>query len=258
MPVHDWSKVDAGIFHAFHHDWITELSRTLNGGVLPKDYYALPEQFAGRFGPDVLTLRRPDVDVPDPLDFPGGVALAESPPQVSVRMTSDSGRYAAKAKSVVVRHVSGHQVVALLEIVSPGNKSSRNALQSFVRKAHEAIASGVHLLIIDLIPPGPRDPEGIHGAIWEDVDDEVFELPGNKPLTCVSYLSSIAPEAFVEPIGYDQPLPEMPLFLTPETYVSIGLEATYEAAWKSMPHYWRGILTSDVRVGRASDFDEAD
>ena len=26
MPIHDWSHVDAGIFHAFHHDWITDIS----------------------------------------------------------------------------------------------------------------------------------------------------------------------------------------------------------------------------------------
>ena len=29
MPVHDWTRVDAGIFHAFHHDWITDVRRVL-------------------------------------------------------------------------------------------------------------------------------------------------------------------------------------------------------------------------------------
>lgn len=43
MAIHDWPRVDAGIFHAFHQNWITEISRTLNNGVLPADYYALPE-----------------------------------------------------------------------------------------------------------------------------------------------------------------------------------------------------------------------
>src|SRR6266851_2379946 len=57
MPVHDWTRVDAGIFHAFHHGWIEELARALNRGVLPSDYYALPEQHAAGFGPDVLTLQ---------------------------------------------------------------------------------------------------------------------------------------------------------------------------------------------------------
>jgi hypothetical protein len=47
MPVHDWTRVDAGIFHAFHHDWITEIGGALNGGLLPAGYYALPEQVAG-------------------------------------------------------------------------------------------------------------------------------------------------------------------------------------------------------------------
>jgi hypothetical protein len=44
MPAQDWTKVDAGIFHAFHHEWITEIGRALNRGILPPDYYALPEQ----------------------------------------------------------------------------------------------------------------------------------------------------------------------------------------------------------------------
>jgi hypothetical protein len=35
MPVHDWSQMDAGTFHAFHTAWITHLSETLNGGLLP-------------------------------------------------------------------------------------------------------------------------------------------------------------------------------------------------------------------------------
>jgi hypothetical protein len=57
VPIHDWTRVDAGIFHAFHDDWITELARALNRGLLPADYYALPEQHAAGFGPDVLTLQ---------------------------------------------------------------------------------------------------------------------------------------------------------------------------------------------------------
>src|SRR5438128_7286812 len=59
VPIHDWTRVDAGIFHAFHHDWITEIARALNRGLLPPGYYALPEQIAGGREPDVLTLKGP-------------------------------------------------------------------------------------------------------------------------------------------------------------------------------------------------------
>src|SRR5262249_54936277 len=57
MPVHDWTRVEAGIFHHFHHRWITAITDALNAGLLPNEYYALAEQQAAGFGPDVLTLQ---------------------------------------------------------------------------------------------------------------------------------------------------------------------------------------------------------
>ena len=57
MPMHDWTRVDAGIYHHFLHEWISEINRALNRGLLPPDYYAMAEQVAAGFGPDVLTLQ---------------------------------------------------------------------------------------------------------------------------------------------------------------------------------------------------------
>src|SRR5258708_5957820 len=56
MPVHDWTRVDAGIFHAFHLNWLGRLQDALNDGILPAGHYALAEQHAGRMLPDLLTL----------------------------------------------------------------------------------------------------------------------------------------------------------------------------------------------------------
>jgi hypothetical protein len=246
MPIHDWTRVDAGIFHAFHHDWITEISRALNRGLLPADYYALPEQFAGGIGLDVLTLRRPRSTGTAPTAEPpdGSVALAVAPPRVRIRMRSEANRYAAKAKSVTIRHVSNHQVVAIVEIVSPGNKNNQNGLNAFVRKAREALAAGIHLLLVDLFPPSSRDPQGIHQAVWGEDCGEDYALPEDKPLTCVAYIGGTSAEAFVELVAVGDALPEMPLFLTPDVYVSVPLEATYQSAWKDMPAYWRDVLAT--------------
>jgi hypothetical protein len=245
MPIHDWTTVDAGIFHAFHHDWITEISRALNQGVLPADYYALPEQFAGGLGPDVLTLRMPVAAPPEGIG--GGIALAVAPPRVRIRMQPQSNRQAARAKAVVIRHVSQHQVVAMLEIVSPGNKNSQNGLNAFVTKAREALAAGIHLLLIDLFPPSVRDPQGIHRAIWADDCGPDYSLPDDKPLACVSYVGGASSEAFVEPLARGDTLPDMPLFLTPDVYVATPLEATYQAAWEGLPGYWREVLSVSRR-----------
>src|SRR5436189_6336935 len=56
MPMHDWTRVEPGIFHAFHHFWISAVSDVLNRITLPPDYYALPAQIATGFDPDVSPL----------------------------------------------------------------------------------------------------------------------------------------------------------------------------------------------------------
>jgi len=35
MPIHDWTRVDAEIFHHFHHDWITAISRMKTAYIEP-------------------------------------------------------------------------------------------------------------------------------------------------------------------------------------------------------------------------------
>lgn len=44
MPMHDWTKADAGLFHHFHQGWCWEIGRELNRGQLPDGYTALVEQ----------------------------------------------------------------------------------------------------------------------------------------------------------------------------------------------------------------------
>ena len=44
MPIHDWTRVDAGLFHDFHQSWAVALRNSLNAGTLPSDYFALVEQ----------------------------------------------------------------------------------------------------------------------------------------------------------------------------------------------------------------------
>src|SRR5205823_3232838 len=120
-----------------HHAWIEEIARTLNRGLLPSPYYALAEQIAGGRGPDVLTLQGPTRGEPPEGNPPGAVALAAAPPRVHFRARVEIDAYARKAKAVVIRHTSGHPVIAVIEIVSPGNKNSRHGVRAFVEKAAE-------------------------------------------------------------------------------------------------------------------------
>ncbi len=84
---------------------------------------------------------------------------------------------------------------------------------------------------------------GIHRAIWADRED-AFVFAADRPLTCVSYLAGECPEAFVEPTATAQPLPEMPLFLTADLFVTVPLEAVYQQAWEALPDYWCQVVSA--------------
>jgi hypothetical protein len=243
MPMHDWSRVPAGIFHAFHHDWITEMARALNNGLLPEDYYALPEQQAAGFGPDVLALQSPSANEGEAAASSGDTAtMVRTPPKTQFRAETDGEFYRRKKSSIVVRHVSGDRIVAMLEVVSPGNKASRHALRAFVDKACELLEHRIHLLIVDPFLPGPRDPNGIHAAIWAEVKDEPFLLPEDKPLTIVSYECGLTTRAYIEARAVGDLLPDMSLFLEPEGHIRVPLESTYQSAFAGMPRRWRTVL----------------
>jgi hypothetical protein len=132
--------------------------------------------------------------------------------------------------------------VAMVEIVSPGNKSSRGSFKAFLNKACELLEKRIHLLIVDPFPPGPRDPSGVHAAIWEEVEDASFQLPPDKPLTLVAYECELVTRAFIEPIAVGDLLPEMPLFLELNGCVKVPLEATYQTAYSVMPRRWQRVL----------------
>lgn len=236
MPIHDWTRVEAGDFHDFHQCWVVEIRNALNRGLLPPEFMAMSEQVTGRPIPDVVTLqtRRPKGGV-------GGVAVKESPPTARVIQKHEQIDYARRADRIVIRHGRG-RVVAIIEILSPGNKSSRHAIDTFVEKAAEILNQGVHLLIVDLFPPTPRDPQGIHKAIWDQFGDEPFDFLADKPLTVVSYLGGDSPTAYVESLGIGDVLPSLPIFLTEDYYVPAPLESTYQEAWDVYPAMLKELL----------------
>ena len=201
MSVHDWSRVDQGIFHDFHQSWTIELRNALNRETLPK----------------------------------GSVALIEF---------DQSNQYASKANRISIQHPLG-RVVAVVEIVSPGNKSSVHAVRTFVEKARELLMDGINLLVVDLFPPTVRDPQGIHKEIWDQISEEPFALPSDKPLTIAAYSAGEPKQAYVEPICVGDPLPPLPIFLSESTYIPAPLEASYQTTWDKCPQPVRELVLGE-------------
>ena len=244
MPIHDWTRVYEGLFHDFHKSWSIRIKNALNADKLPQGLSALVERSTPKKEPEV------------PAILLGGTLLLEPPKAHIVRkFTKES--YAGKANRIVIKHKIG-RTVAVIEIVSPGNKSGKHAFQEFLEKSVAFIREGIHLLVIDLFPPTKRDPFGVHRAIWEDFEeeDDEFVFPAGKNLILASYNASRSKEAYVEPVAVGDSLPDMPLFLFEGYHVSVPLESTYQTTWDVMPTDMQDYVVTGVLPSIADDSDD--
>lgn len=253
MPLHDWTRVSAGTFHDFHQAWIIELRNILNGGLLPESFYAQAEQSAGGVRPDILTLQERDDGesaswTPQETSEPGGaaVAVAEHPPDVALTEEAEERVYARTQDHLTIRHLSDDRLIALVEVISIGNKRSRLEIDRLFGKMDAALEQGVHLLILDLHPPGPNDPRGLHAAFWESAFGESEHELESPRGTLAAYRADpvVIATAYVQPIEVGHTLPPMALFLTPGWYVNVPLEETYLRGYAGVPRQYRRVLES--------------
>ena len=242
MPIHNWTRVPAGLFHDFHQSWSIRIKDALNAGRLPRGVAALVEQRAGPREADVLAIERRTKPRPSELD--GGVAVRERPVTRIVRRTTKE-IHADRANRIVVKHHLG-RIVAVIEILSPGNKDSRAALRDFVEKTIDLLREGIHVLIVDLFPPTPRDPFGIHKVIWDEIVEEDFTFPPGKDRILASYETGGVRAAYVEPVAVGDVMPDMPLFLSNYLHVMVPLEPTYQATWDASPEEMRVAVETGV------------
>lgn len=246
MPIHDWSRVDTNLYHHFHQCWTIAICDELNSGVLPGGFSAFVEQYGVGLIHDLLVLRpRHSGEIPSapaartmPLEFPKWTGF-------SFESRRDS--LARRANRIAIRHRL-RKAVLVIQIVSPGNKDRKLALEHFVGTAHGFLVAGLNVLVVDPFPPTRLDPGGIHKAIWDEVEGAVpFQVPVDRPLTLASYVgcnikAGYSIRAYVETLGVGQPLPDMPAYLDADTYVPVPLESAYQTAWERCPSDMRYLV----------------
>jgi hypothetical protein len=232
MPLHDWTRATPGMFPDFHSSWLTDLKRTLNRGLLPPGFYAMAEQRASLYGPDVLTFATGPR--PQPATHAGnGVALAE--PRTARKVVSHA--IPTTGRALTVRHAAGKRVVAVIEVVSPANKDRPEHVGDFAGKVATLVGNGVHVAVIDILPPGKHDPAGIPAAIWEGLDTEPEPVgpPPGRPMTFSGFRADVKPIAYLDYAGIGDELPGVPLYLEGDLFVTIPLEQTYLTNYNELP-----------------------
>lgn len=243
MPMHDWRRVTPNVYHMLHGAWLITIARALNNGFLPAGYYAMSEQVTRQATPDIVALRPPGT----PVAVPAVHRAAATAPAVGLLDRAEHLAPKRPRRRLAVRHNSTHQVVAVIELVSRGDKADRRDFQAFVGKAANVLHAGVHLLVVDPFPPTRRDPNGIHPAVWAAVTRPrkyrpPYQPPADHPLTAASYRAGGEMVAAVEAFAVGGPVPAMPLWLAEDLWVAVPLDDTYSQAFADVPAVWRDAL----------------
>src|SRR5438270_1039597 len=99
MPIHDWTRVPAGLFHDFHQSWSIRIKDALNAGRLPKGLSALVEQRSGPREADVLTVeRRTPGSRADGAE--GGTVVTRERPATTIVRRTTKAIYAGRANRI--------------------------------------------------------------------------------------------------------------------------------------------------------------
>jgi hypothetical protein len=214
MNLHDWSGVPS-VFWSFRGSWLVHLSEALNNGALSAAHYAMTWDYVN----DLKTGRY----VRDP--HPG-----------SDRSFTEH----RLCRTVEVLSASDHRTVAQIEILTPQMKRSAAGVAEFTRKVCESVDAGVHVVVIDVLPPTRRDRGGIHAAVMKALGEAQVTRRGGRAFASYRAGPRLAVQA--EQIAVGDRVPNLPLFLTPDESVELPLAATYAAAYRGVPGCWKEAI----------------
>jgi hypothetical protein len=217
MPIHDWSCVDAGVFHHFHKMWPVELTGVLNRRVLASPYYSLIQPCDARVESD------------------------EAP-------CNEELHYVYRRDRIAVKSANDLRDVARIEVISQRNKSVADATTAIADSIATAVMDGTHVLMIDFSVPGTESADSLRDHVARALGRPQSKLAGSGALTVTFYLGyqSAAPVTQTYDIG--QQLNACGLCLSGDDQVLLPLEDTYKSAFLSVPRIFRDVIEGYART----------
>jgi len=150
--------IKSWIWGSFHGNVIVAIGDEMNRR-LPRRFIASTDLYFWRVDSlECLLIGEPDVFVSDkaPAPAPSGPATAT----VTAPIITMLPGIVRKQRYVKIIDPEQRRVVAVIEILSPTNKTSGEDGQAYRMKREEYIASGISLVEIDLLRSGHRPPLG--------------------------------------------------------------------------------------------------
>jgi hypothetical protein len=226
---------------SFHGRWATAIADDLNRR-LPKRFLAEAPFNLGPFASaDVAEVDQARVGGNGPADglaLPGsggGVGVAAepvlyTPPETDLSMPAQF----PEDILVEVRDLQhARQVLAVIELVSPGNKDDTDARESFAGKCLSYLAKGMGLVVIDIVSDRLANLHNV--LIRHAAKDAKLLMAGEPPLYVAAYRpvhreKKDVIDLWTWPLVIGSALPSVPLALKGYGCVRLDLEATYSEA----------------------------
>ncbi len=134
---------------------------------------------------------------------------------------------------LIYRQYGGRQLVAAIELISPGNKDDVAARVAFSTKVASYLHEGISVLIVDVVTDRHAN---LHNEIAQLMNMPAEMLMSSRPpLYACAYrpvLRNDTPQIDVWCSGFNvgDSLPTMPLRLIADYFVPVNLESTYSDA----------------------------
>jgi hypothetical protein len=205
----------------------------LNTVVLPAGYRAEQEVFGGpRVTIDLGAIEKANANGSTATGV-GGVAVAAQPSAPPAVLTGEVSFADADLFEVKVLDENG-RIAAAIELVSRSNKDRPDSRRDFAIKCASYLQAGLSVVFIDIVTNRRAD---LHSELVHLLDlPDSLHWSSRGGTAAVSYRVVGSPqgtrlEAWPEELAVGSPLPTLPLWLDADVFVSLELEATYEAAW---------------------------
>jgi len=217
-------------WEGFHSSWPVTMVRHLNRDLLPPGYHAEPRVRLGTLAEvDVGTREPRSASIPDEPDDPHGGVAVYSPPTPALTFETDLSQEDLFEVQLFDDEL-GENLVAAIELISPGNKDRPQCRHEFVVKCASMLKAHVSLVLIDIVT-------NQHANLFKELMEYLEIRNPVNPLQGHLYCCSLLPrgsnghakvDVWPEVLQVGTVLPRLPLWLHDELAIPLDLESTYE------------------------------
>lgn len=233
MPLRDHFRSPVDDTHSWdevHGQWPGEIVRDLTT-ILPAGFRAAPNIHLGSsFEVDVAgyDLDSRDADAPVGSADAGPATLAAPAPTLTVEAElTAQDEYEIR----IYDAERGRHLVAAIEIVSPSNKDRPSTREMFVGKVSALLQQGVCVSLVDPVTVRPANLYAELLAVLGRRDPALAEPPHLYAVTLRTRQTRKGRgllDAWFYPMTVGEPLPTLPIWLTPDLRVLLPLEPSYQ------------------------------